>query len=866
MLGLRPPSPTGAAPPSSSSSSSSSSSAAAAAALKHHHHQQRRSASLLPPAYALPQTSWESRRMVESGVVPVPHFGPTKDGKGRSIGGGGIGGGGGGGGGGGSTRLPALGAAAPAAAAVARAPAASSSAALSNSSSNSSVAARAAASAPAGCSDGDNGGGDNGGGGGATARVRTAVVAEADAGGGPRGALPTPPAPHSVPGINNGHADAAAATAAGNNSANNNSDNNHNNTVVAAAAAAAASAASVAAAASGALPRADHAKFVQFFRNASPYISGHRGRTFVVVIPGEVVQQPPLLESIMADIALLHGLGVRLVLVIGAAPQIDAALRERGEAPLFVGGYRVTGAAALEAAVEAAGRARTAAEQYLSRGPSVPVFRRHAKADGGGEMHFGPALSVVSGNCVAAKRRGVLDGVDYGYTGEVRFVAAGAIRRHLDDASIVLLSNLGFTSVGEVLNCNTYDVGLHAAVELGADKLICLHLSDVADLGLPQWLPVSAARRMLLDRLLGQPPALASMDTATADNIRLEALQGAAAGPAAAAGGAGGGAAGGAGRSARGRRRAAGDKAASSASASGRRARRATGGSSPGSEPPSPAPGPADGGNGGGGRSGGRSGANHASSSSNSSSSNDFMLDLGVWQAQGFPTAASVAVVACCRGVKRAHLVDARADGGVLLELYSRDGIGTMISADFYEGIRRARPSDLEGLRQLLAPLEAAGVLVARTREELRALVPHFVVLERESRAMGCVLLLPLGEAPVDGRRVAEIGAFCVDPAYRGSGRGDSLLDYAEQEARAQGVQRLVLLTTRTADWFMARDFRLAGAAWSSELLPEARRARVDPSRNSQLYAKELVPLDDLDSDDPALPHINPEPGKRIGF
>jgi acetylglutamate kinase len=61
----------------------------------------------------------------------------------------------------------------------------------------------------------------------------------------------------------------------------------------------------------------------------------------------------------------------------------------------------------------------------------------------------------------------------------VRFIARDAIRRQLDNDNIVLLSNLGFTAAGEVLNCNTFDVGLHAAVELGADKLICLHLGDV---------------------------------------------------------------------------------------------------------------------------------------------------------------------------------------------------------------------------------------------------------------------------------------------------------------------------------------------------------------------------------------------------
>lgn len=167
----------------------------------------------------------------------------------------------------------------------------------------------------------------------------------------------------------------------------------------------------------GALDEEDYGKFVQFFRQASPYIAGHRARTFVVVIPGEVVMQQDLLQALVSDIALLHGLGIRLVVVLGAAPQIDAALEEQGTSSVFVGGYRITDIAALEAAVEAAGRGRTAVEQFLSRGPSVPVFRRHAKGDG--EMHFGPALNVVSGNYVAAKRRGIINGVDFGYTGEV---------------------------------------------------------------------------------------------------------------------------------------------------------------------------------------------------------------------------------------------------------------------------------------------------------------------------------------------------------------------------------------------------------------------------------------------------------------
>lgn len=130
-----------------------------------------------------------------------------------------------------------------------------------------------------------------------------------------------------------------------------------------------------------------------------------------------MLQQEDIVASLMADIGLLHGLGIHLVVVLGAHPQIDEALQELGSASIFVGGYRVTCSVALEAAVEAAGRSRTAVERYLSRGPSVPVFRRHSKGDG--EMHFGPALNVVSGNYVAAKRRGIHDGVDFGFTGEV---------------------------------------------------------------------------------------------------------------------------------------------------------------------------------------------------------------------------------------------------------------------------------------------------------------------------------------------------------------------------------------------------------------------------------------------------------------
>jgi len=486
----------------------------------------------------------------------------------------------------------------------------------------------------------------------------------------------------------------------------------------------------------------------------------------------------------MSDVALLHGLGVKCVVVVGVQNQIDEMLKERGMTPRYIGEYRITDRETMTVTIEAAGRARTECEQYLSRGPAIPMIRRHTKGEG--EIHFEPAMRVVSGNYIAAKRRGVLDGIDFGLTGEVRFVLKDDIQRQLDIGNIVLLSNIGFTAAGEVLNCNTFDVGLHAAVELQADKLFFMHKEEVARLQLPPWLPISDAQKMLLERL---------EDVISSE--QMDVL-----------------------------------RASMDASVLG-----------PASAMPSTTPMP------------GSMSTTMMSPKVLMMKKEDIVVDLDIWSASGFPAAVSTCVIACCRGVRRSHLIDARVDGGLLLELYSRDGVGTMISADFYEGIRKARPSDLDAVAALLSPLEKAGTLVKRSRDELAIMLMDFTVIERETKVLGCALLLPLG-ADESGIPVAEVGAFCVDPAFRGSGRGDSMLDYVEQDARQRGIRRLVLLTTRTADWFEQRDFRWCGAAYESKLLPTSRRSKINPARNSQLYVKELEAPDTMGA----------KPGKRIGF
>jgi len=126
-------------------------------------------------------------------------------------------------------------------------------------------------------------------------------------------------------------------------------------------------------------PAKAQATLVDFFRQASPYIAGHRGRTFVVVIPGEVVAQEDVLDGVLSDVALCHDLGVRTVLVVGCCAQIDALLRVRGLASHHVAGLRVTDPPTLQIAMEAAGKVLLSVSAALSKGPPVPALRKHGE-------------------------------------------------------------------------------------------------------------------------------------------------------------------------------------------------------------------------------------------------------------------------------------------------------------------------------------------------------------------------------------------------------------------------------------------------------------------------------------------------------
>ncbi len=202
----------------------------------------------------------------------------------------------------------------------------------------------------------------------------------------------------------------------------------------------------------------DGATFVAALRGAAPYVHAHHGRTVVLVIPGEVCARPGL-DSLLGDIALLHSLGVRLVLVHGARPQIERELAIRGITPVHHGEYRVTDPPTMEAVKAAVGVLRMDLEARLSASRSITV-REEAQP------------RVVGGSWVVAKPVGVRDGIDHQLTGTVRRIDIPQIREAVAQGQIVLLSPIGYSPTGETFNLRNADIAESVAIGLGADKLI----------------------------------------------------------------------------------------------------------------------------------------------------------------------------------------------------------------------------------------------------------------------------------------------------------------------------------------------------------------------------------------------------------
>ena len=337
-------------------------------------------------------------------------------------------------------------------------------------------------------------------------------------------------------------------------------------------------------------------QFVRWFREVAPYVHAFRGKTFVVAFGGELVQANAL-NALVQDLSLLNALGIRLVLVHGSRPQVNEQLHLKGYAQQFDRGAQPTDDAALECAKEAAGEIRLDIEAAFSQGlPNTPMS--HAQ------------IRVVSGNFVTARPTGIIEGIDYRHTGQVRKIDIDAIRAAIHSGSIVLLSPLGFSPTGEAFTLSMEDLATSLAISIRAEKLIFLTetLGVINDDGTVD----TELARLDADALL----ASKSIDDETG-----------------------------------------------------------------------------------------------------------FYLHY-----------ASRAVK---RGVARAHLIPFSMDGVVLLEIFTHDGVGTMVVEDTLDDLRSATIDDVGAILQLIDPLEEDGTLVSRGRAVIERDVENFSVLEHDGVIYG---------------------------------------------------------------------------------------------------------------------------------
>ena len=435
----------------------------------------------------------------------------------------------------------------------------------------------------------------------------------------------------------------------------------------------------------------DTTSFVDWFRQAGPYINAHRGKTFVVFFGGEAVNGLGFV-SLVHDIALLQSLGVRLVLVHGARPQIEERLRDAGQELHYVDGLRITDEKALPWVKEAVGRVRIHIEANLSMGLANSPMQ-------------GARIRVVSGNAVIARPLGVRAGVDYCFTGEVRRIDTEGINLWLDKGAVVLLSPLGYSPSGEIFNISAEEVAVAAAMALRADKLLLL--SEGADL-------VDADGQLIREIVPSEVESMLCGKHALPEDL-VRYLQ--------------------------------------------------------------------------------------------------------------------YALRACQAGVQRTHLLKRALDGALLLELFTRDGVGTLINADLYDGLRLARIDDVGGILALIRPLEADGTLVRRSRERLETEIDRFTVFERDGAIIGCAALYAFHD-----EKVGELACLAMHPDYRNSGRAEALLKFIEQQAKKQNLKQLFVLTTRTAHWFQERGF----AAASLDDLPVHKQEMYNFQRRSKVFVKSL--------------------------
>ncbi|GAA5101985.1 amino-acid N-acetyltransferase [Wohlfahrtiimonas larvae] len=183
-------------------------------------------------------------------------------------------------------------------------------------------------------------------------------------------------------------------------------------------------------------------------------------------------------------------------------------------------------------------------------------------------------------------------------------------------------------------------------------------------------------------------------------------------------------------------------------------------------------------------------------------------------------------------GVERIHLLNKATEGELIIELLTRDGIGSMITNEPYDEIKPAELTDIQALKALMQPLEDDGTLKKRSIQELEKDIHNFYLMFRDNSLIGAVAYYPYPE-----EKTAELASLIVHPDYRKGKKANQLMQFVEHKAHENGFDSIFLLTTQTAHWFMGNGFKEAKISD----LPKDKLAVYDYTRNSKVFFKHIV-------------------------
>ncbi|MBL9145474.1 MAG: amino-acid N-acetyltransferase [Verrucomicrobiaceae bacterium] len=417
------------------------------------------------------------------------------------------------------------------------------------------------------------------------------------------------------------------------------------------------------------------------------YVPQFRDRIFVVALDGALMNQPNF-ANLLQDIAVLQSLKIEVVIVFGARAQITALAKKRNLDAISVDGMGRTDAASMELAVEA-----------ITRQTSELVADLTALD-----------LSVVVSNALGVHPAGVIDGVDYEFTGRIENVDEQALRVMLKADIMPVLPPLGYDGRGTTLRLNSDEVAVEVALALKAAKVIFVSESGLT----------------------------------TADGERLAQIS--------------------------------------------------------------------------------------VADAKELAKRKDSGMDVNLL------SKLRQAAFACQEGVPRVHIVDGTQEEVLLAELFSNEGVGTMIHADEYQQVRKAKPGDVPALLTMMQQSMDESALVQRSRSQILQRMNDFFVLELDGHPVACVAVHTYD---LDGGgKLAELASLCVRRSHKNQGHGQKLVAFAEETARQRGCERIFALSTQAFRFF---EEKMGYTVADPSIMTTDRRASYDKSgRNSKVLVKAL--------------------------